>query len=66
MLAVNVPVVSYSRKPQEITAFYTEVIRRISELPGVERVAMGTAVPWRDRGFFASPVLGRGLRQGER
>ena len=49
VLALNVPVVSYTRKPQDITAFYTEAIRRISELPGVEQVAVGTAVPWRDR-----------------
>ena len=27
-------------------------MRRISELPGVERVAVGTVVPWRDAGTF--------------
>ena len=27
-------------------------MRRITELPGVERVAVGTAVPWRDAGVF--------------
>jgi predicted permease len=27
-----------------------EVARRVRELPGVERVAMGETVPWRDRG----------------
>ena len=54
VLALNVPVVSYARKPQEITGFYKEAVRRISQLPGVERVAVGTAVPWRDRGFFAA------------
>lgn len=54
VLAVDVPVVSYSRKPEEITGFYREAIRRISTLPGVERVAVGTAVPWRDGGFFAA------------
>ena len=52
--AVNVPVVSYTRKPDEITAFYKEAIRRISALPGVEQVALGTVVPWRDQGFFAA------------
>src|SRR6185295_10601521 len=41
VLAVNVPIVSYARKPQEITGFYKEVIRRVTELPGVERVAVG-------------------------
>ena len=60
MLAVNVPVVSYTRKPEEITAFYKEAIRRISELPGVERVALGTVVPWRDPGFFAAQFTAEG------
>jgi predicted permease len=54
VLAVNVPVVSYARKPQEITGFYKEALRRIEKLPGVERVAIGTAVPWRDTGFFSA------------
>jgi len=54
VLAVNVPVVDYTRPPQQIAAFYKEVIRRVSELPGVTRVAVGTAVPWRDGGFFSA------------
>ena len=32
--------------------FYKEAMRKISELPGVERVAVGTIVPWRDAGTF--------------
>src|SRR4029077_7919588 len=52
VLALNVPIVSYARKPQEIAGFYREVIRRVGQVPGVERVAIGTAVPWRDKGFF--------------
>jgi hypothetical protein len=31
---------------------YQEALRRISALPGVERVAVGTIVPWRDAGAF--------------
>lgn len=54
VLAVNVPIVPYARKPREIVGFYKEAVRRISALPGVERVAVGTAVPWRDPGFFAA------------
>jgi putative ABC transport system permease protein len=54
VLAVNVPIVSYTRKPHEITGFYKEVIRRVAQLPGVQRVAVGTSVPWRDAGFFAA------------
>jgi putative ABC transport system permease protein len=48
VLAVNVPIVSYARKPQEIIEFYKEARRRIAELPGVDTVAVGTSVPWRD------------------
>src|SRR4051812_22179606 len=52
VLAVNVPVMSYGRTPDQVVGFYKEVISRISELPGVERAAIGTAVPWRDAGVF--------------
>src|SRR5205814_834319 len=54
VLALNVPIVSYARKPQEIAGFYKEAVRLISALPGVDRGAVGTAVPWRDAGFFAA------------
>ncbi len=52
VLAINVPIVSYSRDPKEIVGFYKEALRRIGEVPGVERVAVGTVVPWRDAGGF--------------
>ena len=52
VLAVNVPIVSYSRPAEQIASFYREALRRISELPGVERAAIGTIVPWRDGGTF--------------
>jgi putative ABC transport system permease protein len=52
VLAVNVPVMSYGRTPDQVISFYKEVMRRITELPGVERVAVGTTVPWRDAGGF--------------
>jgi putative ABC transport system permease protein len=63
VLAVNVPVVSYTRKPEEISSFYKEAIRRISEVPGVEQVALGTVVPWRDPGFFAAQFTAEGYRK---
>ena len=63
VLAVNVPVVSYTRKPEVVTAFYREAIRRMSQLPGVEQVALGTAVPWRDPGFFAAQFTAEGYRK---
>jgi putative ABC transport system permease protein len=52
VLALHVPVMSYGRTPDQIVGFYKEVMRRITELPGVERVAVGTVVPWRDAGAF--------------
>ncbi len=63
VLAVNVPVVSYTRKPEEITGFYREAVRRIAALPGVEQVAIGTVVPWRDPGFFAAQFMAEGYRK---
>ncbi len=52
VLAIDMPVMSYGKTPEQIGAFYREVIRRISEMPGVDRVAVGTVVPWRDAGSF--------------
>jgi putative ABC transport system permease protein len=51
VLALHVPV-SYTRPQAETAAFYREVLRRVGEVPGVERVAVGTAVPWRDANVF--------------
>ena len=63
VLAVNVPVVSFTRKPEELNAFYREVIRRVTDLPGVERVALGTVVPWRDPGFFSAQFTAEGYQK---
>jgi len=52
VIAVNVPLISFERKPEQVAGFYKEILRRVSELPGVERVAIGTIVPWRDAGTF--------------
>jgi predicted permease len=52
VLAMNVPVMSYGKTPDQIINFYRETIRRINEIPGVDRVALGTNVPWRDAGNF--------------
>jgi predicted permease len=48
VLAINVPPVEYGRTTDQIVAAYREAIRRISELPGVSGVAVGTVVPWRE------------------
>jgi putative ABC transport system permease protein len=52
VLALHVPVVTYGRTPDQVVGFYKEAMRRIAALPGVERVAVGTAVPWRDARIF--------------
>jgi predicted permease len=52
VLAINVPVMTYGRTPNQVVGFYKEAIRRIREIPGVTGVAVGTAVPWRDAGSF--------------
>jgi predicted permease len=52
VLALNVPVMSYGKTPDQIVDFYREAMRRVQELPSVDRVAFGTQVPWRDAGSF--------------
>lgn len=52
VLALNVPILSFETPPEQVARMYKEAIRRIEELPGVERAAVGTIVPWRDAGTF--------------
>jgi putative ABC transport system permease protein len=51
VLAINVPVMSNGKTPQQIVDFYKESMRRIDALPGVAKTAFGMVVPWRDSGF---------------
>jgi predicted permease len=48
VLAVNLPVMTYGRTPEQVQEFYHEVQRRVSALPGVARVSTGFGVPWSD------------------
>src|SRR5262249_14067223 len=48
VLAVNLPVMSDGRTPEQVRDFYREVQRRVSTLPGVQHVSSGFGVPWRD------------------
>jgi predicted permease len=48
VLAVNLPVMSYGRTPEQVRAFYREAQRRVSTIPGVAHVSSGFSVPWRD------------------
>jgi putative ABC transport system permease protein len=52
VLAMNVPVMSYGRSPDQVVGFYKDAIRKVRELPGVSDVAMGALVPWREGGAF--------------
>jgi len=68
VLAVNLPVASYGRTPEEVRGFYREVQRRVAAVPGVERVAFGSTVPWRDAGGgagFRFSVEGRTRQDGQ-
>ena len=48
VLAINLPVLSYGKTPEQVQDFYREVKRRIAALPGVEQASTGFSVPWRD------------------
>ena len=69
VLAVNLPVSSYGRTPEQVRGFYREVQRRLTSVPGVERVAFGSNVPWRDAGNFGDgfqfSVEGRARENGQ-
>ncbi|HKW31513.1 MAG TPA: ADOP family duplicated permease [Candidatus Acidoferrum sp.] len=52
VLAINVPVINYQKKPQQVVDFYKEIIRRVDALPGVTKTAYGMSAPWRDAGAF--------------
>jgi putative ABC transport system permease protein len=69
VLAVNIPVTTLGRTQDQIRAFYREVQRQVVSLPGVQRVAVGGNVPWRDAGNFGPgfqfSVEGRAKENGE-
>jgi putative ABC transport system permease protein len=50
VLTIKVPAMSYGKTPQQVADFYKESIRRIDALPGVNKTAFSTNVPWRDAG----------------
>ena len=69
VLAVNVPVSSFGRTRDQVLGFYRELHRRTSEVPGVQSVAVGSTVPWRDvnnlGGGMQFSVEGRVRENGE-
>jgi putative ABC transport system permease protein len=65
VLALHVPV-NYERPPEQTLPLYKEAMRRIGELPGVEQVAVGTLVPWREAGaFFEAQFMVEGYAKAD-
>ena len=52
ILTLNVPVMTYGKTQEQVSGFYRDTVRKIEELPGVDQVAVGIMVPWRDAGTF--------------
>jgi len=48
VLAVNLPVMNYGKTDAQVSEFYREIKERVATLPGVEHVAEGFNVPWRE------------------
>ena len=65
VLAIDVPAALGDTRAK-VSDFYAEISRRVAELPGVEGVAAGSYVPWRDAGTFGRriPVCRRGVHAG--
>jgi predicted permease len=51
VLAVNLPVNSYGKTPEQVNHFYEEVVRNVGQLPGVDATSVGMTAPWRDTTF---------------
>ena len=56
VLAFDMPTPATGLGGAKVLDFYQEATRRISALPGVEGVAVGSFVPWRDAGSFGPGV----------
>ena len=52
VLALDIPTSATGVGGAKVIDFYQEATRRIGQLPGVEGVAVGSFVPWRDAGSF--------------
>src|SRR5215203_2166633 len=48
VLAVDLPMAGLGLASAQEVDFYQEITRRVGELPGVDGVALGSFVPWRD------------------
>src|SRR5262245_36479345 len=50
VVAFDIPSAATGVFSSKLGAFYQDVTRRVGALPGVEAVAIGSSVPWRDAG----------------
>jgi predicted permease len=66
VLVVDVPVTSFGRTPEQTRAFYRDLRERTGALPGVEQVAVGSVVPWRDAGQLGGNNLAFEVEGGQR
>jgi putative ABC transport system permease protein len=56
VIAFDIPPSASGVPGPNVVDFYQQTTRRVSQLPGVERVAVGSFVPWRDAGLFGPPT----------
>ena len=56
VLAFDIPPSATGVAGAKAVDFFQETTRRVSQLPGVDRVAVGSFVPWRDAGLFGPGV----------
>src|SRR5262249_32944198 len=56
VLALDMPPAATGVAGTKAIDFYREVRRRVASIPGVERAAVGTMVPWRDPGLLPGRV----------
>ncbi|MBI2685382.1 MAG: ABC transporter permease [Acidobacteria bacterium] len=52
VMTFKVPIMAYGKTPEQVREFYQETMRQTSVLPGVDKVAVGVFMPWRDGGKF--------------
>jgi predicted permease len=65
VVVFDIPPGSLARGDRSRASFYDETTRRVGQLPGVDAVALGTFVPWRDVGgtFAGAGLAYRGDNQ---
>jgi predicted permease len=65
VLSVNIPVTTFGKTPEQVRGFYRELRQRLAVVPGVDRVAFGSVVPWRDAGGNSLAFTVEGLNRSD-